>query len=198
MTALEIAVFAGLWLALLALAGLVLVMYAQVEKAYRHSDAVTAAGLRVGADAPPFDLMVPEGTTPFEFPPEETLHGFVFISHTCQACHELLDELAAKGRPLEACDLAILQGEGGRPQVADRLPEGARWLGLGDDLEAHRRYAVTIFPLAYILRGRTVLAVDTVASVQDIRALHADALENEAELRDRGTPPAEILTHVDR
>jgi hypothetical protein len=167
----ETIAYAVLWIILFALALLVLVLYRQVEKAYRRSGQIQAAGLVPGTVAPDLEILTDDGIAPLEVSPDGQYSIFAFITTACESCARLVKELRAG---VSGADRVVFLASG----------ETREYFGADDGVEiqwvAHpgsavRDWVVSVVPLVYVLKGQTVLRSGTASTRADVEALVAAA-----------------------
>lgn len=179
MSALETTAFGVLWLIAIILAALLLTLYRQVDKAYRHQD-LESAGLLPGVEAPALDILTDSGIEPLELPTDGALTWIAFLTTTCDACTRLIPLLANDA----VTDLPVIALMSGEKHSDTVIPTSARvhthWLAHPPD--AVKRYGAAVAPFVYVLRGRTVLASRSVSTESGLAKLLNEALEHEARL----------------
>lgn len=172
MTPIETIAFATLWLVLLCLAGLVLILYRQVEKAYQRSAAV-ANPLPPGTQAPPIDVLADGGGRELELP-ADGLTLLVFVTTTCPACEDLLHRLTLVRESLPGRTVVLVTGEGFEEFFARSTSE-LSVLGVAHPADVSDGYRVSMVPMLYLLDGRTVLGASTDGSTEGLESLLATA-----------------------
>ena len=182
MSSIEMVVFGALWAIAFVMGALLLLLYRQVEKAYRQDLQEQSGGLLPGVEAPPLEVLNDEGNVPLQLPYPGELALVAFMTTTCDACTKLLPILA-DDRVTDARVLTLMSG--GRAADVE-IPDNPRvevlWLAHPPD--ATRRYGASIAPFVYVLRGRTVLASKTVSTREGVADLREDARANEERLHD--------------
>lgn len=177
MTNLELTGFVVLWLILAALTSLLALLYRQVERAYRKTAAIQAAGLLAGNVAPDLEVLTSAGVEPLALPDTDEIAVVAFVTPECDACRSLLAALADRISGVDRA-LALVHGET-TPELRTAMDRvEIHWLASPGD--AVRDFGVTIVPLVYILRGRTILNSGTVASAVEVEELVEQGLRYEA------------------
>jgi hypothetical protein len=177
MSGLEVAVFTALWVVLLALGTLVLVLYRLVDRAYRLG-ATADAALAPGSQAPEIEVLSADGSVmvidPTEEPGRLTL---AFVRSGCEACTELMDELAPDG--LGPNTIALVNGEGFNEYANGS--RGLKTLWLAHPPNVIRDYGVTVAPLVFVLKDGVVLAAKSISTRPEFERLveAADGMEQE-------------------
>ena len=178
MTPIETIGFIVLWLVAISLAGLVVLLYRQVERAYRRSAAVQALGISAGNVLPDLEVISDEGTELLDFSSvdDHRLTVLAFVTSTCSSCRRLVTDLADWRHPGVRTIVAV-HGETTEEfrQAAERID--VKWLANPGD--AVRDFGVMLVPLVYVASGRTVLASGAVASGADASKLVEQALTSE-------------------
>jgi hypothetical protein len=177
MSSVEMVVFGALWLVLAVLAALVLLLYRQVEKAYRTTTGLENVGLPPGVEAPDVEVMTKDGVMRLTFPSEPDLTMLAFLTPTCSDCLKLVDVLK-ENHLFPGQILGLVSGEG-RGEITDGEDGKFRALWVAHPPDVMRSYGVTTTPLVYILRGRTVLASDSVHSRAGVERLVRNALADD-------------------
>ena len=182
MTSIEMVAFGALWAIAFVMGALLLLLYRQVEKAYRQDLQEQAGGLLPGVEAPPLEVLTDEGNVPLQLPYPGELALLAFMTTTCDACSKLLPILA-DDRVTDARVIVLVSG--GRAADVD-IPDNPRvevlWLAHPPD--ATRRYGASIAPFVYVVRGRTVLASKTISTRDGVAELLDEARANEQRLRE--------------
>lgn len=186
MSSIEMVAFGILWVIALVLGGLLLLLYRQVEKAYRQDQQVQTGGLLPGVEAPALEVISDEGNVPLQLPLPGELALIVFMTTTCDACAKLLPVLA-DDRVTDARVIALVSG-GRTSDVAMPTSPRVELLWLAHPPDATKRYGATVAPFLYVVRGRTILASKTTATREGVAELIEEALENERRLHDEAAP----------
>lgn len=174
MTPLQTIVFGVMWLAVLTLAGLVLILYRQVERAY-GADAVR--GTRVlprGSPAPPIEVLDRDRSRQLDLSGPSAL--LVFLETGCPSCEELLPALHRSSRTRV---LALVSGQG--PSKDFSADCETYWLTNPPDVI--REYGIGTFPTAYVVSGSKIAAAASLGSVEDYQLLVAK-VEAETDVMD--------------
>jgi hypothetical protein len=179
---LEISIFTALWVVLLALAALVLILYRQMERAYRRAAAADAS-LPPGSEAPEIQVLRPDGSIEdLDLSDHHERIVLAFVRAGCEPCSRLLRELAHDGLPERT--IALVNGEGFNEYAhAQNDTFEARWLAHPPDVV--RAYGVTVAPLVYVVRRGVVLSAKSTSSRQGVEELlaAADRFEHEPALQ---------------
>lgn len=170
--------FGTLWVTLFALAWLVIMLYRQVEKGYRTSAAVKAAGLTQGTRVESVAIVAGDGERDIEFGDDDGLTVVGFVTSDCPACKSVLEEI--RDVDLEVDRLIIfVSGE----SVAD-LPQPSYgemyWVAHPPDVV--RDWSVSAVPLFYVLDQDRIRMSGAGASFAALRGLVAEARELGAKL----------------
>jgi hypothetical protein len=158
----QFTVFGALWVALAILTTLVLVLYRQVEKAYAATTAEESTGLAPGARAPDIEVLTAGGIGLLEFPSPRELGLLAFLTTTCEDCVDLV-RLIKEERPFPGRVIGLVTGED-HGEIT-RSEDGSfepYWVAHPADVV--RSYGVSLTPLVYVVRGRTILASGVVRS----------------------------------
>lgn len=181
MTPLQTLAFSVLWLAVLTLAGLVLLLYRQVDKAYRESRDVQSAALLPGIEAPAIEVLDGPEIVPLRMPVEDSYYLMAFVSSSCGGCQQLMSELSKD--PPKVGKVVVLLTEGpGFPDLRDKLPSSIEIHSLAHPPDVRQDYGVTVVPLVYALKGNTVLAAKSVSTIDGIHELMSEAVKNDERL----------------
>jgi hypothetical protein len=187
MSPLELIAFGGLWTIACVLCALVLLLYRQVEKAYRHQGQTQAGGLLPGVEAPDIEILTSNGNEPLRLPQDHRLALLAFMTTQCDACSKFLPVLADDSAT--DAEVIVLMSGGRAADVV--IPESPRvdvlWLAHPPD--AVHRYGASVAPFVYVLRGRTVLASKTISSREALAQLLDEAAENERRLQPSSAAP---------
>lgn len=192
MTSIQTLAYITLWLVFMALAGLLLLLYRQVEKAYQESVGGEASGLLAGVHAPDIEVSWEKQDQPLQFPGDETLAVLAFVSTDCEACTKLvraLDRRLDFDGPL----IGLVNGE----RNAQFPPKGLsrvelRWLAHPPDVI--RSYGASTVPMVYVIRGRTVLASKVVATTSGVERLLDEARDYEAAVIDEESHVVQVIS----
>lgn len=180
MTSVEVVAFSVAWIALLALAALVLLLYRQVEKAYRRSTSAGHEGLPAGAVAPEIAVVHDGGIEALELPEDEPAL-LVFVSTDCDACRGLM-RLLDDGTSLAT--FALVTGDGMREYLEPRNPRlRVRWVASPADI--HEQYRVSLVPTLCVVQDGHVLGSTTDGSPAGLRQLLVASGVDEPD----GSPP---------
>ena len=191
MTTMQTVSVAVLWIGFLLLAGLVLLLYRQVERAY-NSDAKETAALLPGVRAPDVEILDGEEIGPLAFPPEPAMSLLAFVSTTCEACVSLIDALAGlDGFDGRKTILVNGEGDGGW----QRRP-GLDILWLAHPPDVVRTYGVSAVPMVYVLRGRTIIGGGVLSTRRELGELLDEARERAPTLPPAHQPGEETLVPV--
>ena len=175
MTPVEVVAFSVVWIALLALAALVLLLYRQVEKAYRRSTGVSHEGLPVGAVAPEIGIVLDGSIQALELPASEPAL-LAFVSNNCDACRGLM-RMLDDGTSLAT--FALVTGDGMREYLNPRNPRlQVHWVASPGDI--HEQYRVNLVPTLCVVQDGHVLGSSTDGSPEGLRQLLADSGVGEA------------------
>jgi hypothetical protein len=169
------------WFALIGLAGLILLLFRQVERAYRHTADVHQAGLLPGVEAPDIEVLVGSRIVPLGFP-EDQHHVLAFVNGDCDICAELLKELAVGGvfdGPIEA----LLMDASGPPIDPASLPARISIHAVAHPPDIRRSYGVSVTPFVYFMNGKTVLSARSVWTAAGLSKLVDEAQSADRELR---------------
>lgn len=193
MSPIETAAFGTLWVVLFVLAGLVLLLYRQLEKAYAHSTGLENVGLPPGAIIPDIEVMTSDGVGPLEFPEPHELTLLAFLTASCEACSKLVGVLE-EDDVFPGRVTALVSGE---HRGEFDVPEDRRltMLWLAHPPDASHSYGVTLTPHVFVLRGRTVLASKSVQSRAGLQKLLQSAQEYEQAAP--AAAPVELATAPD-
>lgn len=180
------AVFAVLWLIVLTLGGLVVLLYSQVDRAYRSDALHHSAGLRPGIEIPDFQILTTRGAVPLSLPTDDDPpYVLAFLNSGCNRCKDLLGRTAQE-RYSDRRTIFLLTHGRGYPDVVKGLPSSASLHPLAFPEEAVRDFGITAFPFVYVVRGRRVLAGRTVVRESDMVELLAEASHYEIQLAANG------------
>lgn len=173
MSPLETLAFGALWLALLLLAGLLFIVYRQIEKAYNAANSPAAGGLPAGVLAPDVEVLDDsDSERPLVFADEDSRSLLAFVTPDCAACKSVL-EMLQDTPPFEGPMVALVNGERGKDFPGSR--GSLQVLALAHPPDVVRSYGVSSVPLVYALRGRTILASKVLASRSGLEQLLAEA-----------------------
>lgn len=199
MTPAQDAVFAVLWLVVLTLGGLVLLLYSQVDKAYRSAAMHQSAGLLPGTEAPDFQILTTDGAVPLPLPAAAgDPYILAFINSACSRCKDLIEQAAKRPRSDGRIIFLLTHGRG-YPDIVERLPPSASLHPLAYPEDVMREFGVTVYPFVYVMRGKTVLAGRSVVTDVDMAELLHEAAHNEeqwAAERDGDGIDSRQVTHV--
>jgi hypothetical protein len=175
--------FLVLWLVLGALATLVLLLFRQVDRAYKQNGRMAGVQLKAGVGAPAVEVMRGDGVELLSLDMDDR-HLLVFVNSTCDSCKQLIGDLLHRG-PRVPSTAILIEGTGFQELIEAQVrhPE-MRVEALADMGDAQRLWGVTRVPFVYVLRGRTILAGGVASSTADITTLLEDASREEARLSD--------------
>ena len=159
MSGIESLTFGGLWAIVLVVIFLLLLLYRQVDRAYRDAGVGHAAALAPGTEAPPIDVLDEAETVRLDPGSSSELTLLAFVSTECASCRALMDELTSPRREdgfAGAIDV-LVSGEGFSELLRIKQP-AFRVFWVAHPPDVVRAYGVTRVPLGYVLRGRTVVA----------------------------------------
>jgi hypothetical protein len=182
-TSAQTIVIAVLWVAVLGLMALVLLLYRQVDRAYAGGRASKTGGLKPGVQLPEVTIISDDGVGALELPggPEPSL--LAFVSLDCDGCNALMKTLARRKAFNGTVMAVVVEGIPRGLPVPDLPPEVTTYAA-HSGAQLRRALGITVVPLVYVLRGRTVLATGTVATDDEVRDLLETARKNDADLRD--------------
>jgi hypothetical protein len=163
MSPLEVTGFGALWLVFLVLAGLLLVLYRQVEKAYETAEIDDKGALLPGVEVPDVEVIADYGIAPLELPPDAGEVLLAITSASCSACSTLVKTLADDG---VSSGRRVVLVEGDSPAGLWGAPRNVEIWALAHPPDVIRHFGVTNVPLLYVLDGNVVQAV-AVASERD-------------------------------
>lgn len=192
MTSIQTLAYITLWLVLMALAGLLLLLYRQVEKAYQESIDGEASGLLSGVRAPDIEITWDKRDQPLSFPDEQTLGLLAFVSTDCEACAKLVTAVDRR-LDFDGPIIGLVNGEHNAqfpPKDLKRVE--LRWLAHPPDVI--RSYGASSVPMVYVIRGRTVLASKVVATASGVERLIDEARGYEAAVADQELDVAHVLS----
>lgn len=157
--------FTTLWLVLLAFAGLLLLLYRQVARAYSDGLA-TKALLAEGSDAPAIEVVKGSRFVPIDFS-RSCPTVLTFMEIGCSSCNQLLPRMTGRA----GVRLVALFGNAGeRPQA---LPDDCEALWLAHPHDALTAYGVSAYPTAVVVRDGRIDSARALTSVDDFDALLA-------------------------
>lgn len=170
MTGVEVAAVSGLWVVLFVLAALVLVLYRQVEKAYRYSAGVADSALRPGSVVPDVAVVREGVIQPVPYP-ERELSFVVFVTSTCSSCRDLMQRLDSS-EGVGPRVVALVTGDGFQEYSEPRNQRMATYW-VSSPADVHDQFGVNLVPMVYVIRDRTVLGATHDSSDSGLRALLA-------------------------
>jgi hypothetical protein len=173
MSGIELVAFGVLWAVLVGLAALVLVLYRQVERAYAASARGAPGGLSPGTEAPGLEVLQGTEIVEWHVPDDDRIRVLAFVTTTCEACVRLLRALTDLERREGVQPVVLVQGEAQGEMAA--LMRELETVWIAHPPEVVTNYGITIYPLVYVVRGRTVLASRSVASRGDLSKLVTEA-----------------------
>jgi len=183
MKPIEVVAFGSLWAVLVALGGLVLLLYRQVDRAYQSQAISQNAGLLPGVEAPEIEVLGDAGEEPLQFPKSGELALLAFVSAGCDACVQLLRILRDR-KVFQGRAVGLVNGQTPREFAILRKQMELKWLSHPPDIT--RSYGVTATPTVYVVNGRTVLASKVVSTKAGLQALLAEAHEVAERLEQNG------------
>lgn len=171
-------VFGVLWLAALALAGLVLIVYRELDGAYARTEAsLSSGGLTEGSRPAPLLVVGPGGTEELRLADETGTRLVGIVSTDCSACEATMASLQ-EGLDGAPETIVLITGsqrkfvEYGRPGLT------LHWVHNTADLQF--RLGVTVVPTLYLLRDGAVVDSTTDGS--------PGAIEELVRSNERGAP----------
>jgi hypothetical protein len=170
----EVVAISVLWIVLLGLAGLVLVLYRQLDKAYRSAEESDVAALLPGVEAPEIEILGEDGIEPLAFPAPGEIGLMAFVSTTCDACHNLLQALGRESLGV-TWRMGLVNGEDTREYKRGWDGVDLEWLAHPPDVV--RSYGVTQVPYVYAVKGKTILASGAAAGRGGLERLLEEARE---------------------
>jgi hypothetical protein len=201
MTTQQSIVIAVMWMVVAGLFALVLLLYRSVERAYRQSSRGQQGGLLPGAEAPPVEILTGDG---IEFlPPLATDRPYFlgFVNGDCDDCARLLDALLDGAGHSTRAALVLVDGRAFERPIPVDAPVEVHPAAHPPDIQ--RGYGVSVLPLVYVMRNRTVLAVGSPAAPEQVHELLEDARRIEAELdavrevSDQEHAPLRVVTRAE-
>jgi hypothetical protein len=173
MSPIETVAFGTLWVVLLALGALVLVLYRQLDKAYRESTGAATNALERGTQAPPIAVLGESEIEDLALPADD-LAVLAFVTTSCTACDDLVKRLTSGDDAPSARTVVLVTGEGYREYVGVGAPRVTmHWIVSPADVKADWR--VSLVPMLYAVRDGVVLAASIDGSPDGVRALLDDA-----------------------
>lgn len=165
MSSLESVVFGAMWVTVLVMGGLLLLLYRQVDRAYR-SISRSMEMLPRGSKVPAIEII--NGT---EFEPLELSEPNVillFLDTGCPSCRILLPKVSN----YEGIRVVALMSGDGRSQDF-RAECEVYWLSHPPDVV--QQFGISSFPLAYSVRDAEVALASPVATIKDFESFLAKA-----------------------
>lgn len=171
MNALETTAFGVLWVMLLGLALLVLVLYRQVEKAYRQGTSeVAGEALAAGTAAPDLEVIRDGEMTNLDLP-DEGLILLAFVSDGCEACAAFISDLNGDNFP--AVKTMLLATGANLPEL-DRVDESRVAIRtVVSPADVKESYRVSAVPMLYLVRDTVIIGASHDGSPDGVRALLA-------------------------
>lgn len=174
MTGIQLATLAGLWIVLAALAGLVLVLYRQVDKAYALGGLEDSDPLPAGTAAPPLEVIRHDGSDALLEPPSQNSpYAVVFLLPSCSSCIQLVKSIRSDPELVENT-IGLLSGETTGEFALERVSP-LRMYSLAHPPDALGPYSVSRTPMAYVLFDGTILGGRYVGSSDELRSLMEEA-----------------------
>ncbi len=165
-----------IWIAVFVLATLVLLLYRQVDRAYRGDSGGRASLLIAGSLAPEIEVLDSGEIRSFDFSANGERHLAAFVKSGCGRCEELLGALIGPTRPPLPTTFFLIDGAALPRQD---LPVDSRVFALAHPADVIASYGLAVVPAVYVLKGRSVLAAKSVWSSEDIAGLLDTASTNE-------------------
>lgn len=163
MSPVQTILFTALWLVLLALAGLLLLLYRQVARAYSDGLA-TRALIAEGSEAPTIEVVRGSGFGPLEFSPScPTVLTFMEIG--CSSCNQLLPRMKRRAGMKV---VALFGNAGERP---GDLPDDCEALWLAHPHDVLTAYEVSAYPTVVVVRDAKIDSTRALTSVDDFDAV---------------------------
>lgn len=160
--------FGTLWIVLFALAALVLVLYRQVERAYRDGRPAAVNALPAGSDAPPVSVISEGAIRTVSAPEEPTL--IVFVTSSCAACRETMRLLMGDPQLNPGRTLVFITGQGYEHEARDS-PPGTSLFAVASPADVNSDYRLTVVPMIYLVTNRRVVAATSDGSVSGLQTL---------------------------
>jgi hypothetical protein len=174
MKPIETVAFGTLWVVLLALAGLVLVLYRQLDKAYRESTGAVSNALPRGTKAPPVAVLGDSEIEEDLTLPEGELAVLAFVTTACEACADLVKRLMSGEDAPSTRTAVLVTGEGYRDYVGVGEPRVTmHWIVSPADVKDDWR--VSLVPMLYAVRDGIVLAASNDGSSEGVWGLLDEA-----------------------
>jgi len=162
MSGLEVLVFLVMWSVVILLLGLLLVIYRQVDRAYRLGGRSVAQNLLpAGAPAPPIEVLAGrgEGVVKWDGPQPSVI---AFLDTGCPSCRELLAEL----RPHPTIRIAaIVSG----PAESDEFVGECEMHWAAHPPDVLQGYGITQFPSVVAVANGHVLLATSLTSLEDYK-----------------------------
>lgn len=177
MNSIQTVAYLLLWVLAVGLAGLVLLLYRQVERAYEDSLGTQGSGMLAGVEVPDIEVSLDKKDQPFQFPTNNELSLLAFLSTECDACVKLIKALDHDVE-FDGSVVGMVSGERNTEFPPTDLTR-VRLLWLSHPPDVIRSFGASAVPMVYVLRGRTVLASKLVATAAGVRRLLAEASEYE-------------------
>lgn len=163
MSTVETVVFAVLWFSVLTLGALLLLLYRQVDRAYRVGASSNARTLPAGSVAPPIEI-VDGANTRFLDLDGVSLSILVFLETGCPSCRELLPHMK---RDETARIVALVSGDSASQDFSADCE--IYWLSHPPDVI--KNYGIGSYPTAYVLRDSVVKSGGPLGSVNEFPQL---------------------------
>jgi len=171
MSPIERTVFVVLWLAVLLLAALLVMIYRQVDRAYRRSALDRMRGLPAGTPVPTVEVLADGQQTALRLDPDEAVQALVFVSTDCKVCSTLRADLN-RVWPLEDRLTVLVTGEFHKPEEAE-WPGRVLWVTHSFDVA--REFGVVVVPFAYAIASGAIVASRAIGGSSELRALFDEA-----------------------
>lgn len=172
MSGLEEVTFAALWTVFAILTLLLLMLYRQVDRAYRETGSTQSAPLLAGQEAPAVEVLDGERFVNVNFDTGR-MTLLVFVSAQCEACAERMKDILSP-HTFDRKTVVLVSGEGFSEYVR-QVNDDFRIYWLAHPPDAMRSYGINRVPVAYMLDGRTIVASRVLASDRDLPMLEEEA-----------------------
>ncbi len=172
MTTLEMVVFATMWFAVIFLAGLLLLLYRQVDRAYGTNAASVARVLPVGSEAPAIEILDGDRMVPLTLTGERPLL-ISFLEAGCPSCQELLPDLRVSE------SLRVIALISGDAHSGDFRVDCEAY-SLAHPPDVIKSYGIGSFPTTYLIKNGRVAQASALRSAEDYREMASQAKSDTA------------------
>jgi hypothetical protein len=181
MSGIQIASLSVLWVVVLLLGALVLLLYRQVDKAYRAGDSAASVPIPSGSEAPALEVFKDGRIQPLQLSAPDDFTVLAFVTASCGSCQQLMTTLS-RGEGLKYRTY-LLFAEGPSPRnlstsPVPTMPSNIEVRTVAHPPDIRRDYGVMSFPFVYLLRGGLIVAAGPAKERLEVIELERQAVAN--------------------